>query len=1145
MLTFRKKRELKLYQRRVLIDSIQIGLASPDQIRAWAERKLPNGKRVGRVANSKTVDYKTLKPVKDGLFCERIFGPVRDNLCACGKRPASKKAKFCPDCGVEWTKSKARRYRLGYIELRSPVTHVWYTRGQPNYVAALLGKRRQSIEGITYCTRFVLSGWHNPAPPWRVPRMGMDNDPISNPPIDGLAVQGTAPAVAPSEHGRGTALAVQGAALAVQGAAQLDPMGGNPALGQGGYQAPLEASETASFKEGELGHPSPPMGRLEVCNNGRGEEGLATAGLIPGQPSELGAGVDGPALATPMPANTSARASAHMSSVNGSVAVSLVGRSYEWSHVVPVHPAFSREPDERQLLLDFVESSMEPEDVAIPLYSRPGGGLCPPSTTPLASLDLKDASTVKAIREANPLASSPTGPVNPTRPSEQTDHFQGTMGTAPGMGNPQLTLRGNSQSQLRAGRVLSASKGGGDRATSGEGLEIAPLEHVARAYEIRDKLRYTGGEALGILLQRLDMDALARFISQEMGELGPKTLKLVQLPLLSRSQLTLRNRLLRRRAKQGRRLKLARLFSQSGKRPEWMVLSILPVLPPELRPIVRLDGGVVVVSDLNKLYQKVLFRNSRLEELRMVDLNSVGQAKRLLQEAVDGLLDNGKGGSLPISGPNDRPLKSLSDGLKGKKGRFRQNLLGKRVDYSGRSVIVVGPSLKLHQCGLPKEMAIELFQPFLSRLLMDLGLAENITAAKRLMSQDHPSLWDVLQLLLQRHPVLLNRAPTLHRLGIQAFQPKLVHGRAILLHPLVCTAFNADFDGDQMAVHIPLSPQAQGEAWKLLWSRNNLLSPATGQPILAPSQDMVLGCYYLTTTNPQATWDRGLLAGPVSSHRPMTQATNPQLALRVTPQLALRGNPQLALSGGPQLALRATPSPPLADTPSETQPHEPIDQSQVRGSAIKPLLAPLSMRVTPHKQWLPTAVAGPRRKHILWALTLLRDNSARHSSAEPDGREIGWTPPAMESHHGVATGLTPKPSIVDPRATLAHFRGSSQGGVDASVSSHRGIEPLVSPPVALCRGVRGSYFSTFNESIQSYHQALVGIHTLVWVRFNGLAERDLVSEEPLEIRLNCYGGSRGVSTSYQEIGDLTQGGSNRFVRTTIGRILVNSSLDLV
>ncbi|RYY00006.1 MAG: hypothetical protein EOO34_00005, partial [Cyanobacteriota bacterium] len=264
----------------------------------------------------------------------------------------------------------------------------------------------------------------------------------------------------------------------------------------------------------------------------------------------------------------------------------------------------------------------------------------------------------------------------------------------------------------------------------------------------------------------------------------------------------------------------------------------------------QLDGDQVAISDLNKLYQKIFFRNKRF---RRTNIENAPYAQRLLQEAVDALIENGKGGSDPICASNDRPLKSLSDVLKGKKGRFRQNLLGKRVDYSGRSVIVVGPTLKLHECGLPKEMAIELFQPFLIRQLVEKKIVPTIITAKKLIHYQDPILWEVLQQVMESHPILLNRAPTLHRLGIQAFQPKLVNGRAILLHPLVCPAFNADFDGDQMAVHVPLSFQARAEAWRLMWSRNNLLSPATGQPILVPSQDMVLGCYYLTTfnSNPQ------------------------------------------------------------------------------------------------------------------------------------------------------------------------------------------------------------------------------------------------------------------------------------------------------
>ncbi len=302
-----------------------------------------------------------------------------------------------------------------------------------------------------------------------------------------------------------------------------------------------------------------------------------------------------------------------------------------------------------------------------------------------------------------------------------------------------------------------------------------------------------------------------------------------------------------------RRLKIIRPFlKKSNILPEWMVLSVLPVLPPALRPILPLDSQQVAVSDLNKLYQTVLFRNKRVQRFYhdYYSLNfseEMRYAQRLLQESVDALIENGKGDSIPITASNNRPLKSLSDLLKGKKGRFRQNLLGKRVDYSGRSVIVVGPQLKIHECGLPKEMALELFQPFLIRQLILKKMTRNYISAKKLLKSKPDSVLEILREVMENRPILLNRAPTLHRLGIQAFQPKLVLGRAILLHPLVCPAFNADFDGDQMAVHVPLSLQACAEAWKLMWSRNNLLSPATGEPIIIPSQDIVLGCYFLTT----------------------------------------------------------------------------------------------------------------------------------------------------------------------------------------------------------------------------------------------------------------------------------------------------------
>ena len=299
-----------------------------------------------------------------------------------------------------------------------------------------------------------------------------------------------------------------------------------------------------------------------------------------------------------------------------------------------------------------------------------------------------------------------------------------------------------------------------------------------------------------------------------------------------------------------KRLEVVEAFRLSGNRPEWMIMDVIPVIPPDIRPMVQLDGGRFATSDLNDLYRRVINRNNRLK--RLLELGApdiiVRNEKRMLQEAVDALIDNGRRGR-PVTGPNNRPLKSLSDMLKGKQGRFRQNLLGKRVDYSGRSVIVVGPELKMYQCGLPKEMALELFKPFVMKDLVEKGIANNIKSARKMVERTRTEVWDSLEAVIKGHPVMLNRAPTLHRLGIQAFEPVLVEGRAIKLHPLVCTAFNADFDGDQMAVHVPLSEEAQREAKRLMLASGNLLKPADGKPVTVPTQDMVLGSYYLTMVN--------------------------------------------------------------------------------------------------------------------------------------------------------------------------------------------------------------------------------------------------------------------------------------------------------
>src|SRR6266481_273070 len=350
-----------------------------------------------------------------------------------------------------------------------------------------------------------------------------------------------------------------------------------------------------------------------------------------------------------------------------------------------------------------------------------------------------------------------------------------------------------------------------------------------------------GAEAIRELLRAMDMDVLARELRSGMS---------VETSAQKRKKIV-------------KRLKVVEAFLKSGNQPEWMILEVLPVIPPELRPLVPLDGGRFATSDLNDLYRRVINRNNRLK--RLMELRApeiiIRNEKRMLQEAVDALFDNGRRGRI-ITGPNNRPLKSLSDTLKGKQGRFRQNLLGKRVDYSGRSVIVVGPYLKLYQCGLPKKMALELFKPFIIKKLEDRGFAHNMKSAKRFVEKERPEVWDILEEVITEHPVLLNRAPTLHRLGIQAFEPILVEGKAIQLHPLVCTAFNADFDGDQMAVHVPLSMEAQMEAQVLMLSANNILSPSNGAPVAIPTQDMVFGIYYLSKERAGAKGEGRLFADP-------------------------------------------------------------------------------------------------------------------------------------------------------------------------------------------------------------------------------------------------------------------------------------------
>ena len=500
-----------------VFESIKIGLASPEKIRSWSH---------GEVKKPETINYRTLKPEKDGLFCERIFGPMKDWECHCGKYKRFRyKGKVCERCGVEITKAKVRRERMGHIELAAPVSHIWYFKGIPSRLGQMLDIQPRQLETVLYFGKYLVTE-------------------VSD-------------AIPASE---------------------------------------LQKKQTLSEKE-------------------------------------------------------------------------------------------------------YVE-----------MKERYG------------------------------------------------DEFKAEM----------------------------------------------------------------GAEAVKKLLKEIDLEELSASLKKELEEsVGQKRLKLLK------------------------RLEVVESFRLSGNRPEWMILDVIPVIPPDIRPMVQLDGGRFATSDLNDLYRRVINRNNRLKKLLHAPEIIVRNEKRMLQEAVDSLIDNGRRGK-PVSGPNNRALKSLSDVLKGKQGRFRQNLLGKRVDYSGRSVIVVGPELKIYQCGLPKEMALELFKPFVMKRLTDLDKNLNIKSAKKAVERAEDCVWDALENVIKEYPVMLNRAPTLHRLGIQAFEPVLVEGRALKLHPLVCTAFNADFDGDQMAVHVPLSAEAQAEARFLMLSANNLLRPQDGKPVAVPTQDMILGSFYLT-----------------------------------------------------------------------------------------------------------------------------------------------------------------------------------------------------------------------------------------------------------------------------------------------------------
>ncbi|MEU2202012.1 DNA-directed RNA polymerase subunit beta' [Isoptericola sp. NPDC019482] len=591
-----------------VFDELRIGLATADDIRAWSH---------GEVKKPETINYRTLKPEKDGLFCEKIFGPTRDWECYCGKYKRVRfKGIICERCGVEVTRSKVRRERMGHIELAAPVTHIWFFKGVPSRLGYLLDLAPKDLEKVIYFAAYMVTWVDDEARHEDLPNLQNEID--------------------------------------------------------------LEKKEISDRRDNDIN---------------------TRAAKLEADLAEL--------------------------------------------------EAEGAKADARRKVRDSAEREM-------------------------------------------------------------------------------------AQLRKRADQELDRLEQVWDRFKN---LKVADLEGDEMLYrQLVDRYGTyfegsMGAAAIQKRLESFDLEAEAESLRE-----------------------TIRTGKGQRKTRALKRLKVVNAFLTTTNSPTAMVLDAVPVIPPDLRPMVQLDGGRFATSDLNDLYRRVINRNNRLK--RLLDLGApeiiVNNEKRMLQEAVDSLFDNGRRGR-PVTGPGNRPLKSISDMLKGKQGRFRQNLLGKRVDYSGRSVIVVGPQLKLHQCGLPKQMALELFKPFVMKRLVELNHAQNIKSAKRMVERTRGEVWDVLEEVIQEHPVLLNRAPTLHRLGIQAFEPQLVEGKAIHLHPLVCAAFNADFDGDQMAVHLPLSAEAQAEARILMLSSNNILKPSDGRPVTMPSQDMIIGLHHLTSDRPGAT----------------------------------------------------------------------------------------------------------------------------------------------------------------------------------------------------------------------------------------------------------------------------------------------------
>ncbi|MFC4452876.1 DNA-directed RNA polymerase subunit beta' [Deinococcus sonorensis] len=789
---------------------VRIAIASPTKIREWS---------YGEVEKPETINYRTLKPEREGLFDERIFGPTKDYECACGKYKRQRyEGKVCERCGVEVTSSKVRRYRMGHIDLATPAAHIWYVKDTPSKIGTLLDLSAAQLEKVLYFSSFLVTKPENAQKDGRPLKRG---ELLSDEEYREL------------RYGRQETYALQGGIDAVirdgEYVTRGQSLGGNTVSKMDGlaqYRFPRRAElryreqrsavlpvssellvEQDSFRAGEilaelesdLNITAPDAGYVFLHDLGEDsvlielrpeEEAPATVSVYIPHGMELmvapGERVEAGTLLAQAASGARLRTSrvSSLSSVVFPKKRGDVTANVHWERVVsyPINPT---------------------------MHVLIGDG----------SDVRKGQKVVGAIDKEEEIIAEADGTVSLHAPASI---IVSKAKVYPYQDEP-LVVNGD---RVEPGDELADS--GALRSEISGRIELDLVRKQVRVIESYDFEAKMGAEAIKELLDELDLPTLEAELNEQMKDSSRH-----------------------KRAKARKRLEVTRSFIASGNHPSWMILNTVPVMPPDLRPMVQVEGGRFATSDLNDLYRRLINRNNRLKKLMSQGAPDmiIRNEKRMLQEAVDALIDNGRRGS-PVTNPgSDRSLRSLTDLLGGKQGRFRQNLLGKRVDYSGRSVIVVGPQLKLHQCGVPKRMALELFKPFLFKVLEEKGEVTNIKQARKMLERyrdTRDSVWDALEEVIEDKVVLLNRAPTLHRLGIQAFEPVLVEGQSIQLHPLVCEAFNADFDGDQMAIHVPLSAQAQAEARIQMLSSHNLLSPANGEPNVKPSRDIILGIFTLT-----------------------------------------------------------------------------------------------------------------------------------------------------------------------------------------------------------------------------------------------------------------------------------------------------------